>query len=531
MRLPYYIIFSLFLLGCAQFIPPTGGPIDKEPPQLISNFPENETTSFAGKTIKLEFNELIDVNALRQELIITPQQEGAYDLKVKPYGVEIKFDKAFRDSTTYTFNFRNGIKDLNEKNPATNLKLVFSTGTMIDSLQISGKIKDLFTGLASDKTLVGLYDLKIQDTIPLIERKPNYFIQTDTSGLYTFENIKSSSYRILGFQDINQNLVFDSSKEKFGFIQDTIKLDSNIHHLDFDIYPYNTKPPKIVKILSRQSNFSLTLDKAIKEVKIEFLTQQDSLTYQIRTNEILFFNHPFTSDTILTKIIVVDSSQNTLEIEQKIYFNTSLKNTQSPERLILKTKEIKSGTTIKKQNNYEFLFQYPISFIDTSKIEILIDTITAIPFNLNWLDKSHTQLKLEFDNTAEREIKLTINSGALINYKSDSNSTYQLINNLYQQNEYAGIQGNYDSFQGKKIIQLLEAQTLNIIDSQIFTTNYKFPTLLPTTYKIRIIEDMNDNGQWDSANFDNNELPEKVIVSKGILKLKANFQLNNLIIK
>ena len=531
MKIIYYSLFFLTLLSCAQFIPPTGGPKDKEAPILVNNYPDNETLSFKGQTIKLQFNELIDATTLRQELIITPQPEGSYNLKAKPYSVELKFDTAFKDSTTYTLNFRNGIKDLNEKNPAVNLKLVFSTGKTIDSLKINGTLHDLFTGKPSEETLVGLYDLNTSDTLALLNRKPNYFIKTDTAGTYSFENIKSSNYRIIAFQDLNQNLFFDESKEKFGFIQDSIKLDGDINQIDFNVYHYNNKPPKIQKSLSRQSNYSITFDKGIKETKIQYVNKNDSLTYQIRGEELLFFNHPFTSDTILTKIIVLDSSDNILEKEQKIYFNTNLKYSNKPELLTINSKDIKTGTFIKKQDYYEFQFQYPITSLDSSRIKLLADTLNTLPYQLSWIDKSQTKLRLEFTNTAEKELKLSIEQGAIINYKSDSNNTYTLINKLYQQSEYAGIEGSFDEYKGQKIIQILDSKSYNVIDYQIFTDKYSFQTMLPGTYKIRIIEDLNNNGRWDTANFENNELPERVIVSTGILKLKANFQLTNLIVE
>jgi hypothetical protein len=260
--LAVYIL--LFFTGCAQFVPPTGGPKDKEPPSVISQYPKNGTTSFTENTLRLTFNELIDANSLRQELIITPQPKSTYDLKIKPYGIELKYDEPFLDSTTYTFNFRNGIKDLNEKNPAINLKVVFSTGTEIDSLSVSGKVTDLWTGINSKEILVGLYDLRKEDTIPILQQKPTYFTKTDTSGEYNFENIKDSEYRLIGFKDNNLNLLFNDNTEVFGFIQDTIKLDSNISNLDFNVYPYNTSPPKIQRSLSRQLTFSIKIVLPIK---------------------------------------------------------------------------------------------------------------------------------------------------------------------------------------------------------------------------------------------------------------------------
>ncbi|AWV99754.1 Ig-like domain-containing protein [Arcticibacterium luteifluviistationis] len=527
-RLYILPVLSLLVSGCAQFIPPTGGPKDEDPPELLSSYPENKTSLFKDKTINLVFNELIDATSLRQELIITPSINGTYSLKAKPFSVELKFDDKFNDSTTYTLNFRDGIKDLNEKNPAKNLKLVFSTGSEIDSLGLSGNISNLWTDLPSKETLVGIYDLKTDDTLPILDRKPSYFTETDTSGNYIFENIKSSSYRLISFSDKNQNLTFDNKNELFGFHPDTLKLDSILTNLNIKIYPNNTKPPKIKRSLSRQSNYSILFDKPVKEVNVQFLNSPDSLTYQKRDDELLFFNHPYSTDTTLTKIIVLDSANNILEKEVKVYFNTNIKNEPKPEILTISNKNIQAKSTIKKPSHYQLEFQYPIVSIDTSKISITADTTTKEQFSINWLDKSQTQLQIDFNSTATRELTFRIEEGAITNYKSDTNRTYQLINKLYQQDSYGSISGSYDKFEGQKIVEILHFKNYSIIDSQVFTESYKFPELIPGIYKLRIIEDANGNGQWDSGDFELNKLPEKIVISAGEIKLKANFELNDI---
>ena len=130
----FFLVFALFLTGCAQFVPPTGGKKDTNAPNLVKSFPENKALNSQTNYLELEFDEAIDVSNLKQELSVSPELEGGYEVKNKLTSVQLKLNKKLRDSTTYTFNFKNGIKDLNEKNPAKNLRLVFSTGNKIDSL-------------------------------------------------------------------------------------------------------------------------------------------------------------------------------------------------------------------------------------------------------------------------------------------------------------------------------------------------------------------------------------------------------------
>lgn len=526
----HFFWLLLILSSCAQFVPPTGGPKDETPPELVQTNPPNETRNFKGQTLVLEFNELIDATSLRQELIITPEPDGAFDLKEKANGVELKFDKPFKDSTTYTFNFRNGIKDLSEKNPAQNLKLVFSTGSEIDSLDLQGKITNLWSGQNADQITVGLYNLsEIIDTIPLLKNKPGYFIKTDTSGQYNFENLKGGKYRVLAFKDENQNLLFDPKNELFSFLPDTLNLDSLGTKIDMAVYPNNTEEIKVRRSLSRQGTFNITFNKPLRNAKLSFSTAGDSLTYKLNPEELIIFPYPNPSDTTLTKIIVQDSTNQELTFDQKVYFSqpsTNTKKTTTP--ILLREQEIRNNTKIKIPNQYQFNFEFPITSIDTSKITVVSDTIRKENFKLYWQDSSQTQLQILFSATAKEQIKLTIESGAITNYKSDTNDTYTLINTLYQQQEFGSIDGSYPEFTGQKIIELIDVDKNKVTDRQIFTDEFFFPEVIPGTYKIRIIEDSNANGYWDTASFDKNTLPERIKVSNGIIKVKENFQLSDI---
>ena len=101
--------FFLLLVagGCAQQIPPTGGPKDLTPPQLVKSSPENGMTGFSGKRIELLFDEFIGLENLNQQVLITPNVEGGFTYKPIPRGVRLLFNEDFRPNTTYTLNFRN----------------------------------------------------------------------------------------------------------------------------------------------------------------------------------------------------------------------------------------------------------------------------------------------------------------------------------------------------------------------------------------------------------------------------------------
>src|SRR6476620_2354445 len=126
---------DLYLSGCAQIIAPTGGTRDSLPPKLLSASPDNHSTFFKGNRITLNFDEYVQLQDVRQNLVVspTPQVDPYVDYKLR--SVIIKLKDSLIPNTTYTINLGNAIRDINENNPVNNFTYVFSTGATIDSLR------------------------------------------------------------------------------------------------------------------------------------------------------------------------------------------------------------------------------------------------------------------------------------------------------------------------------------------------------------------------------------------------------------
>jgi len=161
------VIIPIILWNCASQSQPTGGPKDKEPPKLISSIPEDQSLNYREKLIELEFDEHMAVSKIKTELIITPRIDAEYDFKLRKDKLILEFEENFKDSTTYTFNFRKSIKDLTEGNFADVL-LSFSTGPFLDTGSIRGNINNLITVFIgkSIEIIIAVFDIS-KDKIPL----------------------------------------------------------------------------------------------------------------------------------------------------------------------------------------------------------------------------------------------------------------------------------------------------------------------------------------------------------------------------
>lgn len=533
MKTNYLVILSSLLLSsCAQFVPPTGGIKDEIPPKLLKTQPLNKTINFEGSTVSLEFDEVIDVNSLRQDLLVIPEQPGAYTVKQTSKGVKLVFDQPFKDSTTYTLNFRNGIKDINERNPAQNLKLVFSTGDKIDSLSVSGKIQDLWAKTEELDVTVGLYNLT--DTIPILKRKPDYFTKTDSSGNYLFENIKNNKYRLIAINDKNQNLLFDQKNDKIGFLSDTLNLTENKKLETIEIYKSDLIKNKIKRSIPRENTFTVQMERNVKELNVLYNNPKDTITYNVKTNELTFFNHPVLKDTLFVKIRTVDSLLRVDEFQQKVYFTKPAASTSTRKRRpadLPIISSIKSGEAVTLPFEYVLRFETPIVRIDTQKIRLYNDTTIGPRPALSWIDKNNTQLKISVPGKAKEEVSLRIQSNAFENYRGDTSANYSQKNKILKKDDMGLIEGSTKIKDGTKIAQLIKNDTREIIREISFTNTFRFDNVVPDIYDIRIIVDVNKNGIWDTGDFINNIQPEKILLSKEPIKLKANFEIRDVLIE
>ena len=58
--------------GCANIIPPEGGPRDSLPPRLLKAEPGDSALNFSGDKVVLTFDEFVEVQNIAENLIFSP---------------------------------------------------------------------------------------------------------------------------------------------------------------------------------------------------------------------------------------------------------------------------------------------------------------------------------------------------------------------------------------------------------------------------------------------------------------------------
>jgi len=173
--------------GCANIIPPQGGPRDSIPPVLLKVTPGDSTRNFTGNKITFTFDEFIELQDIQGNLNVSPSPKINPVVDYKLNTVTVKLKDSLESNTTYSINFGNAIKDFNEGNPAKGLTYTFSTGKYIDSLELSGKVILAENGKI-DTTLMIMLHTNPDDSA-VVKDRPRYIVKLDGSGNFIFKNL------------------------------------------------------------------------------------------------------------------------------------------------------------------------------------------------------------------------------------------------------------------------------------------------------------------------------------------------------
>jgi uncharacterized protein (DUF2141 family) len=520
---------NLLLQSCAQMASPPGGKKDTLAPKILNSSPLHKSKNFKGKKIELVFNEYINVRNLNQELLITPNV-GTYQTKLKPTGLALQLDSALKENTTYTFNFRNAIEDMSERNIGKNIKLVFSTSQNIDSLVIQGKVKSLQQNMALENVLVALYPFS--DTLRIDKTKPYYFTKTDTSGIYVLENVAAGKYYMAAFQDLNNNLLYNSSKEPVDFISEPFLTLSKNEKQNFNIALQNQDPLKIAKTTSTAKTVLYDFNRGIKEIKFD-KDPKLSIAYQIENaHSLRFYAQKLEKkDTLFITALIKDSVNRDYKIPLKIKFR-ELTTKEKPSKSTMPLSILPtSGKYLSPEDSLLIILPKPVVAWDSKRIQFITgpDELVLLPDEAySWNDVSN-RLRIDRAYLPLREkFDLSIEKGAFVGIENDTTDAFRQNFQFQDLEQYGIMEGGIKDVTGKFIFQLISTVNNLIAYEQISNGKFSFLHVEPGQYIVRVIHDKNQNGYWDIGNFITKTKPEPIYYLPGKIKLKANFQLTDL---
>jgi hypothetical protein len=559
------LIILAYIGSCATPSNPMGGPRDRQPPKLVYSKPYNQQLNYKSKEIILEFDEWIQFNNIKEQLIITPRLDVEWEYDQRKNKATIKFEKALDDSTTYTLNFREGIVDITEKNPWRNPILSFSTGPFIDTAFISGEVYNYWKDAPAKDAIVALY--VANDTTDVLKHPPYYFTKTDSKGYFELQNLRKGRYRIYTFDDKNKNLILNPEKEDYGFYYEQLRLNDSLMNIKMHHQRFDVREPQIRSAVAKGRYFEVTYNKGLQDYEISAPGSFDLKTVAFGGNRSIRFFKPnnFNRDSLVTYITVTD----TIGMQKIDTVYIKFRDSKLAPEDFKVTNSYGAGVKILNKVDFSITFTKPITYVNKDSIFIFVDSaivlrfaedemkwnkhMTMVHFNKTFdirdLERKKRQAEEERKQKKEQQaaadtskadtqartnkssgppppftFKINFNKGSFVSVEADTSKAQSINVGIKKQEDYGLIKGRIQTEHSHFIVQLLSSD-LKVIEEIYNRNDYVFTYVPPGKYRIRVMLDLNKNGKWDPGDVQTNLLPEPIVYLKEELTVRANWEL------
>lgn len=451
---------AVFFSNCANIVPPLGGPKDSLPPILVNVNPKDSSRNFSATKVTLVFNEFVELQNIRENIIVSPTPKIEPFIESKLRTVTVKIKDTLEPNTTYSINFGNAIKDINESNVAKNFTYIFSTGNTIDSFTLTGKVILAQTGKI-DTTLIAMLHRKGDDSA-VIKDKPRYIAKLNGEGMFQFRHLPAGTFYLYALKDESGQLKYFSGKQAFAFADIPITIGNN--NAPATLYAFVEKEEKTTTgSTSTRTGSSLPANDKAKA------TEQDK-RLKFKTT--------------------LENNQQDLLIPLEILFADPLKKFDSA-----KVKFV--NETYQALPNYSFVK-------DTTNKKITL--------HYAWKENTVYNIIVEKD-FAEDSSGRAISRTDTLKFTTLKEADYGNIKIRFRDL----------NFSKKPVLLLLQGEEVKF-SAPLSTNEFNKKLFKPGEYEMRILYDDNGNGKWDTGEFFKKRLqPEKVESIEKKLNVKANW--------
>ena len=574
----FIIIAAAVMYSCANIGNPSGGPIDKTPPIFMRSNPTPNAVNVKDRKIEIFFDEIVTLKDPSTKIIVSPAQTEMPRMSALGRKVTVELVDSLLPNTTYTIDFSNSIQDNNEGNAIDNFAFAFSTGSVIDSMRVSGYVLDSRTLEPMQSVVVGLQS-NLADSA-FHKEKLQRVALTNDRGQFTIRNVSPGSYHIFALKDLDRDYKFGNPTEDIAFLDsiivpsigsreaaDTVYNDLN----EIDTIMRATRPAYFPNdiLLSmfnedRKSQYlannlrvdstriSLTFAAASDTLPSLSIVGRNDVPYQwytlerSQTNDTLTYwirpPHLVSADTLMvaTTYLRTDTASNlswgtdTLKFtfqRQKAKKKKKNEETDSLEQIRFMelhplangTQEVyaplllQTGTPIERYSREAFHLQRKLQN-DTTFYPAEIKSIALRDSTL-----SRRDLMLKVDWEPGAAYTLAVDSLAMTDIYGLQTKPLKVDFNVRKMEEYGNIVFNIPAVRDSAIVELLDGTEKIVLRAPVKNHRAELLNLLPGKYYARLFIDRNGNGKYDTGNYDMHLQPEETVYYPGAINLKKNW--------
>lgn len=574
----FIIIAAAVMYSCANIGNPSGGPIDKTPPIFMRSNPTPNAVNVKDRKIEIFFDEIVTLKDPSTKIIVSPAQTEMPRMSALGRKVTVELVDSLLPNTTYTIDFSNSIQDNNEGNAIDNFAFAFSTGSVIDSMRVSGYVLDSRTLEPMQSVVVGLQS-NLADSA-FHKEKLQRVALTNDRGQFTIRNVSPGSYHIFALKDLDRDYKFGNPTEDIAFLDsiivpsigsreaaDTVYNDLN----EIDTIMRATRPAYFPNdiLLSmfnedRKSQYlanNLRVDST--RISLTFAAASDTLPslsivgrndvpdqwYTLersQTNDTLTYwirpPHLVSADTLIvaTTYLRTDTASNlswgtdTLKFtfqRQKAKKKKKNEETDSLEQIRFMelhplangTQEVyaplllQTGTPIERYSREAFHLQRKLQ----NDTIFYPAEIKSIALRDSTLSRRDLMLKVDWEPGAA--YTLAVDSLAMTDIYGLQTKPLKVDFNVRKMEEYGNIVFNIPAVRDSAIVELLDGTEKIVLRAPVKNHRAELLNLLPGKYYARLFIDRNGNGKYDTGNYDMHLQPEETVYYPGAINLKKNW--------
>jgi phenylpyruvate tautomerase PptA (4-oxalocrotonate tautomerase family) len=432
-------------------------------------------------------------------------------------------DQALEPNTTYTINFGKALGDVNENNLLKNYTYVFSTGSVLDSLAISGTVNSASTNEPLKDVMVFLFPTK-QDTL-LGKKKPSTYTTTDEKGNFKLSNLRSDEYSVYALKETSPDRIYNQGVDEIGFSSTKIKLDRSTSGIKIRLFKELPKDFKVVeKKVELDGRLLIVFNKPVKELSVKELGGTNYLK-----NSIKKYSNLGDSAQIWSPDLAYDSLKlgiySGAEPISIVDINRNKREATNRTPVI---KDNTLGNKLKPGLSYTLQFSMPSTLVDSTKISLQSDSIKLSGWKVGKTSGLVESLGITYPFKAGKNYTVKVAAGAFNSISGLKNIAYSKSFTQDGLDSYGNLSLILTPADSTKtyIIQLLNEQKTVLkedVITRVSTLTYK--TYPIGKYSIRVVLDENKNGKWDSGDVAKNQQPEKVWWFDKTIGLRANWDL------
>lgn len=574
----FIIIAAAVMYSCANIGNPSGGPIDKTPPIFMRSNPTPNAVNVKDRKIEIFFDEIVTLKDPSTKIIVSPAQTEMPRMSALGRKVTVELVDSLLPNTTYTIDFSNSIQDNNEGNAIDNFAFAFSTGSVIDSMRVSGYVLDSRTLEPMQSVVVGLQS-NLADSA-FHKEKLQRVALTNDRGQFTIRNVSPGSYHIFALKDLDRDYKFGNPTEDIAFLDSIIVPSIGTREADDTVYNDLNEIDTIMRatrpayfpndiLLSmfnedRKSQYlanNLRVDST--RISLTFAAASDTLPSlsivgrndvpdqwhtleRSQTNDTLTYwirpPHLVSADTLMvaTTYLRTDTASNlswgtdTLKFtfqRQKAKKKKKNEETDSLEQIRFMelhplangTQEVyaplllQTGTPIERYSREAFHLQRKLQN-DTIFYPAEIKSIALRDSTLNRRD-----LVLKVDWEPGAAYTLAVDSLAMTDIYGLQTKPLKVDFNVRKMEEYGNIVFNITAVRDSAIVELLDGTEKIVLRAPVKNHRAELLNLLPGKYYARLFIDRNGNGKYDTGNYDMHLQPEETVYYPGAINLKKNW--------